>query len=125
MRVSRGGDGGPDPPHPPPPPPMENLKNIGFLSNTSPNSLKNYKATKPAFHVGPSSAHQRNAIKMAFRWRANDGPLLVLIGSSLPLSPHKKNHCQSWTSSGKSFFIPPCVVKCISYCLHTYNTTKI
>ena len=25
---------------------------------------------------GPSSAHQRNAIKMAFRWRADDGPTL-------------------------------------------------
>ena len=25
---------------------------------------------------GPSSAHQRNAIKMAFRWWADDGPTL-------------------------------------------------
>ena len=25
---------------------------------------------------GPSSAHQGNAIKMAFRWRADDGPTL-------------------------------------------------
>ena len=25
---------------------------------------------------GPSTAHQRNAIKMAFRWRADDGPKL-------------------------------------------------
>ena len=25
---------------------------------------------------GPSSARQRNAIYMAFRWRANDGPTL-------------------------------------------------
>ena len=25
---------------------------------------------------GPSSAHQRNAIKMAFRWRVDDGPTL-------------------------------------------------
>ena len=24
----------------------------------------------------PSSAHQRNAIKMAFRWRADDGPTM-------------------------------------------------
>ena len=70
----------------PPPPPYGKSQ----LSNTCPNSLKNYKATKPAFNVGPSSAHQRNAIKMAFRWQADDGPLLVLIGSSLPLSPHRK-----------------------------------
>ena len=30
-------------------------------------------------------ACQRNAIEMAFRWRANDGPLTVVIGSS----PHQ------------------------------------
>ena len=29
----------------------------GFLSNTGPDPLKNHKATKPAFNVGPSSAH--------------------------------------------------------------------
>ena len=32
-------------------PPLENHKNIGFLSNTGPDPLKNYKAS-----VGPSSA---------------------------------------------------------------------
>ena len=37
-------------------------KNIGFLSNSCPDPLKNYKATKPAFNVGPPSARQRNAI---------------------------------------------------------------
>ena len=26
--------------------------------------------------IGPSSASQRNAISMAFRWRADDGPTL-------------------------------------------------
>ena len=35
--------------------PPENHKNIGFLSNTSPDPLKNHKATPPAFNVGPSS----------------------------------------------------------------------
>ena len=58
--------------------PMKNHKNIGFLSNTGPDPLKNHKATNPAFNVGPSSARQRNAIQMAFRWRANDGPLIVV-----------------------------------------------
>ena len=43
----------------------------------------NHKATKPAFNVGPSSACQRNAISMVFRWHANDGPLIVVFGSSL------------------------------------------
>ena len=40
----------------------ENHNDIGFLSNTGPDLLKNHKATKPAFNVGPSSASQRNAI---------------------------------------------------------------
>ena len=44
------------------PPPPENQKNIGFFSNTGPDPLKNHKATKPAFNVGPLSARQRNAI---------------------------------------------------------------
>ena len=66
MHGSRGGTGGPDPPPPPPPPPPpappENHKNIEFLSNTCPDPLKNHKATKPTFNVGPSLAHQQNAI---------------------------------------------------------------
>ena len=48
------GAGGSDPP--------EKSQNKGFLSNTGPDPLKNQKATKPAFNVGPSSARQRNAI---------------------------------------------------------------
>ena len=45
-----------------PPPPAKHHKNIGFLSNNSSDPLKNHKATKLAFNVGPSSARQRNAI---------------------------------------------------------------
>ena len=48
------GTGGPDPP-------LKNHKK-GFLSNTGPDPLKNHRATKPAFNVGPSKARQRNAI---------------------------------------------------------------
>ena len=51
-----GGDRGPDPP------PWKNHKNIGFPSNTGLDALEYHKATKSAFHVGPSSAGQRNAI---------------------------------------------------------------
>ena len=36
-----------------------------------------------------------NAISMAFRWRADHGPLMVVFGSSLPSST--KQCCQSWT----------------------------
>ena len=34
---------------------------------TGPDPLENYKATKPAFNIGPVSAHQRNAIWQAGR----------------------------------------------------------
>ena len=53
---SEGGTGGPDLP------PLKNHKYIGFLNNICSNTLKNHKATKPAFNVGPSSAPQQNAI---------------------------------------------------------------
>ena len=36
--------------------PPENYNNKGFLSKTGPDPLKNYKATKPEFNVGPSLA---------------------------------------------------------------------
>ena len=56
-----------------PPPPLDprmkgvynaflRLINICFHSNTGPDPLKNHKATKLAFNVGPSSVRQRNAI---------------------------------------------------------------
>ena len=60
--------------------PLKNHKNyIGFVRNTGPDPLTNHKASKPAFNVRPLSAHQRNAIQMAFRWRADDGPLIVYL----------------------------------------------
>ena len=43
-------------------PTLENNKKIGFLSNNGPDPLKNHKATKPAFNVGPSLARHQNAI---------------------------------------------------------------
>ena len=58
------GVGGPDPPG--------KLQNIGFPSNTGPDPLKNYKATKPAFNVEPSSARHLNGLTP---WRADDDPL--------------------------------------------------
>ena len=56
-------------------PPLTNHKKNGFLSNAGPDPLKNHKATKPTFNVGPLSADQRIAISMAFRWQADYGPL--------------------------------------------------
>ena len=85
------------------PPPEKSQK--GFLSNTGPNPLKHHKAAKPAFNVGPSSARQRNAIQMAFRWRADDGLLSVLFGFSFPFI--KKDR----TLSGKTFWIRACSLR--------------
>ena len=68
------------------PHPLEKSQNIGFHSNSGPDPLKNHKATKPAFNVGPSSGHQRNAIEVAFRWRAIMARLLWYLH---PPSPHQ------------------------------------
>ena len=77
---SEGGDRGSGPP------PSE-IK-IGFIRNTGLNLPKNHKATKPAFNGGPSSACQRNAIKMAFRWQADDGPPLKWRFAGGPMMAH-------------------------------------
>ena len=62
------GTGGPDPL------PPEKSQNIGCLSNAGQDPLEKHKTTKPAFNVGLPSARQRNAIKMSFRWWADDEP---------------------------------------------------
>ena len=60
-RIQRVGDRGSGPPSP-----LKNHKNIGCLSNIGPDPL-------------------------AFCWRADEGPLIVVFGSSLPSSNNKKN----------------------------------
>ena len=72
----------------------DNLKAKGFLSDTGPDPLNYNKATKSAFDVGPSSARQRSAVEMAFRWRASDGLFIVVLESSLPPSPVTKKQQQ-------------------------------
>ena len=47
-------------------PSLKDLQNIGFLSNTGPESLKNYKGAKPAFNVSPSLA--RRPMVGRFQW---------------------------------------------------------
>ena len=76
-RIQRGA-GGPDPP-----PEISQKYGGYFFCNTGPDRLKNHKTTKPAFNVGPSSVRQRNAISVAFRWRADDGPFKEVFGWSL------------------------------------------
>ena len=88
----------------------QNHKTIGILINTSPDPLENHKATKPAFNVVTLSALQRNAIKMAFCWQGDDGPLLVIFGSTktttatfffVKVGPHlaKKFWIHAWVAT--------------------------
>ena len=97
VRIQRGGTGGPDPL------PLKNDKNIGFSINTGPDSLKNrsYQANIQCWAIigTPVKRHL-----MAFRWRADDGPLIVVLGS-LKKRKKKKERCQSWTPSDKTFWI--------------------
>ena len=72
MGGSRGRDRGSRPPFP-----LKNHKNIGFLSNTGPDPLKKLQSYKASIQcwviIGPPAKRQ-----MAFRWRAGDGPLIVV-----------------------------------------------
>ena len=47
-------------------PHLKNRKNVEFLSKTSPAPLKNYKATKPALNVGPSSSNSETPFEWCF-----------------------------------------------------------
>ena len=79
MCGSRGGGGhrGPDP--------LKNHKNIGFSNNTVPDPLKNgsYQARIQCWAIIDTPAKRH---LMAFRWRADDDPLILALESSLPSS---------------------------------------
>ena len=60
------------------PPPPENHKAIGFLAILA---RIRWKITKPPGHHS-MLGHHRLASEMSFRWWADEGPLLVLFGSS-------------------------------------------
>ena len=65
-----GGPGGLDPP-----PPLKSNKNIGFLTNTGPDPLKNYKATKPDSMLG----RHRHANETSFKWCFTGGPMMARL----------------------------------------------
>ena len=50
-------------------------------------------ATQLAFSVGPPSTRQRNAIRMAFRWRADGGPLLDVYWEIYSISTYSYAKC--------------------------------
>ena len=69
----------------PPPPPLKNHTNIGYFNNTGPDPLKksqSYQSYKASIQFWTISARH-------FRWRADDGPLIVVF--VWILSPFKKN----------------------------------
>ena len=85
--------------------PTEKSQSYSFLTNTGSDPLKIQKATKPPFDVGPSSAGQGNHHLNGVWLVTDDGPLLVVFGSSFPSSTTKKD-CQNWTPSDKTLWIP-------------------
>ena len=75
----------------------DNSRKTGFLRNTGPDPLK---ITKLPSHRSLLGHH-----------RLDDGPLLVVFGSS-PLIKKKKKNCQRcWTPSDKTFWVH-------AFCLH-------
>ena len=73
VRIQRGGQGVWTPP-----------EKSQKYSNTGLDPLKNHKATKPAFNVGPIGPPTKCHL-MAFCWQADDSQLLELFGSSFLL----------------------------------------
>ena len=69
--------------------PLKNHKNIGFPSNIGADPIKITKLPSQHLMLG----HHRHASKTPFKWRccrADDGPLIVVFGYSLPSSKIKK-----------------------------------
>ena len=78
--------------------PSKNLKAIGVLSNTGPDPLENYKATKPAVNV---LGHYRPVSKTPFKWHFAGGPMLTRFLCYLdPLSPNKLKTTSELDPSG-------------------------
>ena len=79
-RSRGGGTGGPDPL------PLKNHKNFLAILERIPRNSQNYQASIQRWAIigTPAKRHLK-----AFRWRADDGPLLVIFGSS-PLKKKKK-----------------------------------
>ena len=90
--------------------PMKNLKNIGFPGNTGPDPLKITKL--PSQHS--ILCHHLHASKMAFCWRADEGRLIVVFGSSLSSSAKKK-------TTKKVVEVGPPLTKLLNLCLWPKN----
>ena len=69
--------------------PLEKSQKYRVFSNTGPDFLKITKLSSQHSVLG-HHRHARETPKMVLCWRANDDPLIVVFGSSLPLSTKKK-----------------------------------
>ena len=76
MGRSRGSTGGRGP--------TEKRQKIRVSEQNWSRSPENHEATMSASNVGQSLTRQQNAINMAFRWWADDGPFIMVFGSSIP-----------------------------------------
>ena len=103
------------------PPPLKNHENIGFLCNTGLDPLKNNKATKTAFNVGPLLARQRDAISMAFPWQADEDPFIAVFGWSVPSST-KKQMLSNMDSRRQNFLYRRMI---LILCIHNEETLNI
>ena len=66
-----------------PDPPLKNHKNIGFSSNTGPDPMKNHSyqsSIQCLATIGPPAIRRLNGVSLL----ADDGLLIVVVGSSLP-----------------------------------------
>ena len=81
MRVSSGGQGVRAP--------LKNHKNIGFPSNTGTDSLKITKLPKQHSMLGNHWPASETPFKWCFVGGPSNGPLLLLVGPSLPSSTKK------------------------------------
>ena len=105
-----GGDRGSGPP--------EKSQKYRVLSNTGLDPLKITNLRSQHSMLGHHRPASETSFKWRFSWRADDGPPVVLFGSSFPSSKKKKKkkkkkkRCQSWTPSGKTFRIRACLTGC-------------
>ena len=101
--------------------PFEKSQNIGFSSNTCPDPLKNRSCEASiqcwAFIGMPAKRHL-----IAFRRRADDGPLKVGLGSSLPSSTLKTNVVKVGSPltkhSGSAHESCPSIEPVHTHCMH-------
>ena len=112
LRIQRGDTGAPDPT-------TENSQSCTVSKqyrSGSPEKSQSCRASIQSSAIIGPSAKSHLAISMAFRWRADNGPLLVVFGSSLPV-------VRVGPPSDKHFWILACI-SCVCYVFEQIQNTK-